>query len=353
MKNKILLSLLAFGLVFTSCSDNSVNSGNHEVKLSSVYVINEGNFSDANGSVTSYMPKSGKVIQQLFQKVNGRPLAGIIQSITGIDRKLFIALNSANKIEVVDAKTFESIATISMKTSPVDVAPAGENTVYVTNLFSNSVSIIDLQTNKVLDETIPVGKNPQDILTIDELTFVANNGFGEAKTISVINNKRNKVVKTIAVGNGPIDLELDERGRLWVVCNGLIAYDDDFNRLPEKDIPGSIYVIDSQSATIIDSISLKGHPTDIAINSEKGVGYLLKDGVYIVNIGSVTLKNNKLTARTFNAVGYSAKENMIYLAVSKGFTLPGHVVRFNLQGAPVDSFPVGIAPSGFYFLKAD
>lgn len=348
MKNKLLLILLAFSLAFASCSDNTMNPDPPEATPSSVYVFNEGNFSDANGSLTSFKPETGQTIQQVFKNVNGRVLAGIIQSMTEIDGQLFIALNSANKIEVVDAKTLQSIATIPMQTVPVQVASAGENSVYVTNLYSNTVSIIDLETNTVLSEGITVGKNPQNIITVGELTYVANNGFGESKTISVIDNTTDAVVKTITVGNGPTDFELDKQGRIWVVCSGLLAYDENWNRAPENDIPGSIYIVDSQTATVTDSVKIKGHPYDIALNAENNLGYLLKDGVYIVNMGNPAL-SNKLTTRTFSAVNYSAKENLIYFGVNKGYIQPGRVVRYNLQGAAVDSFPAGIAPSGFYF----
>src|SRR5699024_2150752 len=194
MKNKILLSALSLVLIFTACSDSSLEPEPPTHEFSSVYVINEGNFSEANGSVTAFRPESGQAVQQLFQEVNERDLAGIIQSISAINGNLYIALNSANKIEVVDLETFESIVTIAMPTDPYAVAAAGNNSAYVTNLTKGSVSIINLETFEVQQETIPVGMNPQNILTVDELTYVANNGFGEDNTISVINNEQNEVV---------------------------------------------------------------------------------------------------------------------------------------------------------------
>ncbi len=350
MQKQLLLYLLILFIGLAGCNDNPSDSG-EDLSLASVYVTNEGNFSDANGSLTSYNPLDGSVIQQTFKNVNGRSLAGTIQSAAIIDEYLFIVLNSTNKIEVVDARSFTSVATIEMETTPVGIAPAGADKAYVTNLYSHNVSVINLESFEVSGTTIDVGTNPQDIITMGSHAYVANNGFGNDNTITVINTGNDSVIKTLTVGFGPTDLASDSEDRIWVVCNGRIAYDEDFNRDPENDIPGSVYIIDGNNAKVISSINVDGHPRDIAIDDKRNRAYLINDGVEIINTTVMSLEDSKLTSRDFNAVGYSPEEEMIYLAQSKGYTQPGQVIRFNLQGAAVDSFAAGIGPNGFYFVE--
>ncbi|MBN2731566.1 MAG: hypothetical protein JXR26_03960 [Balneolaceae bacterium] len=349
MNKQSILLFLAATLVFVGCND----AGNdpEPPQISSVYITNEGNFSDANGSVTSFDPQTESTIQQVFQNANGRPLAGIIQSTSIIDDRMYIVLNSADKIEVVDAESFTSTGTIELSNTPVSIVQAADNQAYVSNLYANNVSVIDLESLEETGTTIPVGMNPQAMVRVGSRVFVANNGFGNDNTVSVIDVESESVTNTITVGNGPADLVVDQSDRIWVVCNGLIAYDEDFNRDPENDIPGSIYLIDGTTATIAGQIETGGHPTGLALNEQTGRGFLLNDGVQIVNMNSLQIEAEPFSERHFNAIANSANEDLIYVGQSKGFTQPGQAIRYDLNGVAVDSFTVGIAPRGFNFLR--
>jgi len=349
MIKQSILILLATTLIFTACSD----SGNEPEppQVSSVYVINEGNFGDSNGSVTSFNPETGNTIQQVFENVNNRPLAGIIQSATTIDNRLYIVLNNADKIEVVDSETFTSTGTIALSLTPVSIVQAGNSRAYVSNLFDNSVSVIDLEILEETGETIPVGSNPQAMVRVQDLVYVANNGFGNDSTLSVINTASDVVEETITVGNGPVDMEVNQSNQIWVVCNGLIAFDEDFNRQPENDIPGSVFIINGEEATIAGNIDSGGHPGGLALNEQSGHGYLLNNGIQILNMNSMQMEDSPFNDRSFSAIAYSSDEELIYVGQNNGFTQPGQALRFDLNGAAVDSFAAGIAPNGFNFLK--
>lgn len=350
MKNQSLLFILCTFLLFTACSDDNGNSP-EPAPLSAVFVTNEGNFSDSNGSITSFDPETGNTIQQAFENANGRPLAGIIQSATIINERLFIVLNNADKIEVVDPASFTSVGTIGTSQTPVAIVSDGNGQAYVSNLFANSVSIINLETLEETGQTISVGANPQAMVRVDNRIYVANNGFGNDSTLSVINTQTGSVENTLVVGNGPTEMVVDSQNRVWVVCNGLIAFDEDFNRTPEDDVPGNVTVIDGGQAEVSTRIETGGNPNGLALNEQTGRGYLLNEGVQIINLNTVQLQGDSFTSRSFNAIAYSPDEQLIYVAQSQGFTQPGQALRYNLQGTAIDSFSVGIAPNGFRFLQ--
>lgn len=344
-KNQAVLYLLIATFLSVGCSDRANEP--EPPQVSSLYITNEGNFSDANGSVTSFDPQTKNTTQQVFENTNGRPLAGIIQSTTIIGDRLYIVLNNSDKIEVVDAASFTSVGTIALSNTPAAIVAAGENKAYVSNLYANTLSIIDLENFEETGTTIPVGMNPQAMVKVGERVYVANNGFGNDNTVSVIDIPSAAVEKTLTVGHGPTELILDQSNRVWVVCNGLIAYDENFNRDPENDIPGSIYLINGESATIAGDIQSGGHPTDLALNEQAGRGFLLNNGIHIVNLNSLQIATDPFSERSFNTIAYSTNEELVYVGQSKGYTQPGQMIRYDLEGTAVDSFSVGIAPNGF------
>jgi YVTN family beta-propeller protein len=108
---------------------------------------------------------------------------------------------TANNVTVIDTSTSAvSPTTISVGQVPIAAAVRGdESLVYVTNVLSNTVSVINSATNTVI-ATIPVGNSPQLIALSPDGTraYVAN---GNSNTVSVINTATNTVAATISTGS--------------------------------------------------------------------------------------------------------------------------------------------------------
>jgi YVTN family beta-propeller protein len=80
---------------------------------------------------------------------------------------------------------------------PTGAAPLA----YVTDLRSNTVSVIDTATNTVV-ATVPVGESPRDVgITPDGTHAYVANGF--SNTVSVIDTATNTVVATVPVDSAP------------------------------------------------------------------------------------------------------------------------------------------------------
>ena len=73
-----------------------------------------------------------------------------------------ITNSRANTVSVIDTETNSVIETIAVGVKPFGVAvtPHGSK-VYVANAKSNTVSVIDTATNTVTGEPIPVGDHPE------------------------------------------------------------------------------------------------------------------------------------------------------------------------------------------------
>ena len=74
-------------------------------------MVNEGQFGKNLGSISAIY-SDGTVDADIFRQVNNRPLGDVAQDIALINGAYFVPINNSHIIQVVDAKTFESKATI-------------------------------------------------------------------------------------------------------------------------------------------------------------------------------------------------------------------------------------------------
>jgi YVTN family beta-propeller protein len=344
-----LTSLVIFNM--TACSDDPV-SNLQEEELLSILVVNEGNFSDSNGSITSYDPDTRELTLDKFQQANGRPMAGIIQTAVRSDERLYIVSNNSDKIEIADAASMESMGTITFGNgiTPGGFALADETRGYVSDLFTNVVAVVDLENLEQTGTLIEVGNNPQEMLVVGNRLIVANNGFGNDNTVSIIDTETDQVTATLETGSGPLQLIPDRLDRIWVLSNGYRAYDENWNRNPDNDIPGRIDIIELSTEQISATIETGGFPKAFSIDMDLGIGWVVNENtVQLIDLNSFEVTDESFISRDYNGIGYSQAENRLYLAHSRGFNQSGQTIIYDLQGAAVDSFQVGIAPKDFLF----
>lgn len=348
MNATLLKSIIAVMIFFAGCG--TTNSDKKQIAGANIYVLNEGNIGQANASITSYNIETGEVIQNVYETANGVPVGDALHSATLINGKLYLVVNNSHKIEVVDPETLVNVGTISLagQPSPRYIAQVNEEKAYVTNLYTASVSVLDL---KNFEETgsISVGQNPEGIAVIGQKAFVANSGFGSGNTLSVINTQTDEVTETITIGNNPISLQADAQGRLWVVCVG--AYDDFSTPDVDESTPGEVYVLDGHSGAVISKIEVGGHPGELVVDSELGKAWLSNGSIFQINTHTFEIENKQFINRSFYALGLARAdgEAQLWAADAGNFSQNGMAYAFDATGAVVDSFVTGIIPGHFYF----
>jgi YVTN family beta-propeller protein len=329
-------------IALTACSDDKDNGP----AVSGIFVANEGNFGQGNASITSYNAEENELTQQAFEATNGRPLGDVANSITRIDDRLYIVVNNSHKIEVVDPEDLTSIGTISIPddASPRSIVKAREGVAYVTNLYGNSVSVVNLEDQEVIKE-IAVGENPEGIAVANGKAYVANSGLGSGKTLSVIDATSDQLLETKEVGDNPTDIVVDAADRIWVLCTG--AYND-FND-PNDDTPGYLYVINSGTGTVAETIELGGHPSDLVISNREGKVFVLNTSIQIIRTSDLNIETTWTLDRSLYALGISdADDTYLYGTDPKNYAQQGLAIKYDMEGVPVDSFATGIIPGSFY-----
>src|SRR5581483_10348509 len=188
------------------------------------------------------------------------------------------------------------IGTIGVGTAPwlVAMAPAPATTAYVTNLNSNSVSVIDTASNSVTATiTLPVGAFPEGIAVNSAGTrvYVATNG---TQTLTAINTANNQVVATI-----PIPTATTQVGTAPANPAG-VAVTPDGSRVYVSNARGeNVTVIDTATSSILATVSLgaAANPTGIAVHPDGHQVY-----VALGNPGAVAVIDSNPSSPTFNTV---------------------------------------------------
>jgi YVTN family beta-propeller protein len=150
------------------------------------------------------MSKIGQIsseggVSQPGVAVDSYPIGVAVNPVT---KKVYVTNEFSNTLSVISGVTDSKADTISVGSFPYGVAVNPFNDrVYVTNRGSNTVSVIDGPTSTKLSNII-VGNSPVGIAVnpSSNWIYVANINSG---TVSVMDGITNKVTDTITVGKAP------------------------------------------------------------------------------------------------------------------------------------------------------
>ncbi|HID39861.1 MAG TPA: hypothetical protein EYP36_10155 [Calditrichaeota bacterium] len=350
MKLKLTVLIVLMFLLIAGCvkDPTGTNDAEKTPKLAGAFILNEGNFQAANGSLSFYDPKADSIQNDIFKAINLRPLGDVVQSMTIIDTLGYIVVNNSNKIEVFSLKTWKSIATINLPagSSPRYLAEAGDGTAYVTNLYANSVTVLNLESNQI-ETSIDVGANPEEIAIVNGKAYVANSGFGWDNTVSVIDVATRKVVKNITVGDNPRSVRVDAEEEVHVLCTGRWPA---WNDTTDKGTDGALFVINPETDMVVDSFAINGHPSRLSLDGTD-TGYFISDG----HVVAYSTKTNEVTDPAFIGGFFYGLEvdplsKDIYLLDAKDYIQSGTLLIYDAGGTLKTAHAVGIIPGSITFV---
>lgn len=351
MKSKNLIYLFFSLLLVTSLSscadDEPIVANDFET---GVFIVNEGNFNEGDGSISHFDPSTDEVKFNIFSQNNEeQPLGDVVQSMTIDGETGYIVVNNSNKVEVVNYETMESMATIEDVSLPRYMAVEGEKgylSEWVSFSETGRVSVINTSDYSV-SKSIPVGFGAEYLLIKNNMLYVSNSN---ENTVSVIDLTSETVTKTLAVSNSPKFIKEDANGKLWVICAG--GYNEDWS--PAND--GALVRIDPATNSVEKTLEFGANVSGkMALNpSQDVIYYSMGNAIYAFDIASTSLPANPLITNeniigTYG-IGVNPTNGIIYVADNAGFQSNGLVYRFQPDGTFIDSFEAGRAPNGFVFI---
>lgn len=322
--------------------------------LHGAFISNEGSYNNSNGSISYFDVDSSKMINHVFEAVNGRPLGDVVQSFAVAGEKGFIIVTNSQKVEVVDLKTFTSLGSIDSLEFPRSFLAVDSKKGYLTDGNTNGhVYVVDLETLKITD-TIPCGSGSGKMVQYKNRVIVANaGGWGNDSTLSIIDSGIDKVIHTWTVGMNPTDLLLDKNDNLWVLCIGKVVWNPDWTIGTET--PSTLVALDPQSGSVLESQNIGAvgdfyWPLRFGTNKNKDrIFYLESGGIYSRSITNGSEAGDPFIRGNFYGFGNDPSTDQIYALFAPSFTTSGWMFRYLPDGVKLDSLEVGIGPCQIVF----
>jgi YVTN family beta-propeller protein len=338
----LMITTFCLALLISCKKDTPPDDNNTDItKDHGVFIVNEGNYMWSNASVSNYNFADGSSTEDIFDKVNHRPLGDVAQSISVVSGKAYLVVNNSNKIEIVDLATFTSSGVITGFTSPRYFLAVSATKAYVSDLYSNSISIVDLSSNTRIG-SIPCKGSTEEMLLSGNEVYVTNT---RTDKIYVINTYTDVVVDSIQVGFGSNSLAMDKNVKLWAFCAGDAA----------NSIHASLFRVNTTTRLVEQSYSLPDG-LDIwdkmRINAAKDTLYYMDHGIYQMSVTAVGLPSTPLIAQgisIFHGIGINTIDNTIFVADAVDYIQKGKVRYYSSTGALKGIITTGIIPVDFYF----
>ncbi len=350
--------LLILPLLLTACDSTDTGCGEDAdcpPARAVVFVGNQGNFSDGDGSVTIYDPEA----ERTTEPITG--LGSIVQSVAVHGGRLYVTANTGGRVEVYDAtsSSYERIGRIEVENPRYVAFDGSRGRLWVTSQLydrPSEVAVVDAETYEVL-ETVEVGGLAGGIVAIGERVYVATGAFGASQEVVVLDAETNAVVERIDVGCvSPRSLVLDADAEVWVFCNGAAAFGDD----PETD--GEVVVLEAATGEVVTRIEIDGR-IDTAGPGQDAFGAGAR-GVFAVRDQDTVLRFDPLSntlAETIPVAGdpiggvaYDAFYDRLYLGrpdATNLYTARGSVTIHESDGEQVGQFEAGALPAALALLQ--
>ncbi len=343
LANWKLFAVVCLMLAVGSCKSDQPNPRpeNPSISLansSNVIIANEGNFQFGNASVSFLNGQTGQVSSDVFRPANGRDLGDVAQSAIVWNNRLYVVVNNSKKIEVLDLNNFRSTGTISGLVSPRYMLPVSNSKAYVSDLYANAISVVDLNSLSIT-KTIPCkGWTEKMILHLGKV-YVTNYWQSYLYVIDPVTDTK---TDSIFVGKGAKSIVADKKDRIIVACGGYKTAQSD-TRLVFINLNGN-----KIEKTIAISVN---YPSSLSINASKDTLYFLNKNVYKLSVEDTQVGAPfilKGTRELYN-LSVDVRTNQVFVSDAVDFVQIGKVYVYSPLGAELAKFEAGITPGDFCF----
>lgn len=330
--------------VFSSCKKDQpvapTTTGLPVTAGSGVYVVDEGNYLGGNAKISFFRFSDASVTEDLFQPSNSRPLGDVGQSMTLINGEEYIVVNNSGKIEVTNPSNCRSTKTIIGFTSPRFILPVTATKAYVTDLFANAISIVDLTSN-TRTGSIPFPGESEAMQLVNGEVFVSST---DRDKVYVMNPNTDAITDSIAIAKGGNSMVIDNNGKLWVLC-----YGDYFT-----SAPGGLYRINTSTHTVELSMpfTTAQSPTRLCSNSAGDTLYYLDFSVMRLPSSATSLPTVpfiQATTQSFYGLAIRPQTGEVFVTDAVDYSQRGHLLHYSTAGVLLHDVLVSVIPGGIYF----
>ena len=381
LAKKFAYALACAAVLFAACSDDDkpvLPEEEVSEKTVEAIVVNEGQWTKNLGSISAIY-SDGTVDADIFRQVNNRPLGDVAQDIALINGAYFVPINNSHIIQVVDAKTFESKATIlAPDITPTRIVAISDTEALVSAGYGKG--FVRISTVEPYGEATPEGGR-------EVLEYIQTSGaghymaaVGNKLAVSTGSSTKGVVIydlnKLNAEGNTLAVPHFGEKAKLLKDKNNIVwaigEYKPDANTkvircsgidLAKEAVVSTIDIpeaLNATSAKVGDLISVPSYNrTDIANNklyfpvnvaTEDGDLVSAEQGVYEVDVETGTYRLYCMTPDLGMMFGFGVSPaGDVYVGDCINWSAQqGYVRIYDRNGAHKD-IKVGLYPTEFCF----
>jgi hypothetical protein len=337
----IFISLL-FGAVFFSCVKDKPEPQPFVLKdpepSERVFVINEGNFTSGNASISLYNRKNNEVQEDQFKAVNNMALGDVAQSMVLINEKYYVVVNNSGKVVVCD-KSFKMSSNITGFVSPRYMLQVSASKAYVSDYKSGAVSVVNLS-NNALSHHIALPGWSEEMLLLHNKVYVCN---VNREYLYVIDPNEDKVEDSIWVGKNASGIQVDKYAKLWVLSSG-----------DHSSSPARLSLINTSTQEVEKSwvFAATRQPFKLAMNGRKDSLYFIDKDVFVMPVNASGLPDVPLISSGqshFYGIGIHPITSEIYVSDAIDYVQRSHITVYSASGSKKTEFKAGINANGFYF----
>lgn len=347
------LAILAgfFLLTVVACQDDDAGPGDPNPaiqKAEGFFIVNEGTFNFGNASVSYYHFETKEVTPEVFKSANGHTPGDVLQDMYVHEGKGYLVLNNSGFVEVVDMETFVSEDIIFPFESPRYFLPVSGNKAYVSDLYTNSIQIVDMPTKEVTG-SIAVPFWTEQMVMAGDKVFVSSPWdirLDAHDHIYVVDPENDLLQDSIQVGVDPTALAIDGEGKLWVYCRG------------SEDLaaPAALVCVNTQALEVERSLTFNDHDLGfaarLAFNAMGDTLYYLKKDVFAFPLSNANLSENPVIhseGRVLYALGVNPENGNILVGDAIDYAQQGKVYLYESTGDLKQVIEAGVIPSRFVF----
>lgn len=308
-----------------------------------IYILSEGTWKTKKSDIAYYDITNDKLYPSYFSSKNGRVLGDVGNDIVIYGSKMYCLVSEQNIgtndgiIEIIDPRTCKSIKQIPFvvdKASKQQDIPrrfvfeGGKG--YITG-FSGYIARLDTLTLELDAVTKLEGENlkTEGITIYHNKLYAANSGYGEGKTVSVIDKESLKELYKIESPINPVNI-LTVKDKIYLQT----AYTGE---------PSNLYILDPKTEKVGDPFNVSA--TKLAVLD----GHLYTGDMnwseFEDQISRINLETREITPITFNSKDmytvYSFDSNPTYKEIYIG-NMGRDVVITDAQGKVIKKFKVEV-----------
>lgn len=337
MANLLFTLLLLTFLLSQGCKPDEEITPPGTFSGAQVLIANQGNFGWGEGTLSVYYEGSKSVDNEVYKEKNNESLGNVFQSISRVDDKYYFVINNSGRLVVTDTN-FVKIDVVDDFTSPRYFYQTDENTGYMTDLYSDHIYLMDLESNASV-ATLENGHwSERGVIAKNKFWYTAP----ATDKIFSLDIESDLFQDSIVVGEKPESIVKDKDGTIWVLCKG----DDSKNESAKL----TAVTIDGGNLSTI-SIDVSGVPTSLAYDEKKHTLYFLSDGIWRFRPGldKEPIAWKQLPGAVLYAAAVNPNTSDLYVADIKDYVSKSTIYRYSYDGELLDEFSAGIIAGDFFF----